>query len=450
MKKSIKFNVISLFVSSLIIVLSVGIFVNNTFLENHIIRREQSRLEGVADSIETAFKNKNTDLIEEIEYDSKISVIVVDERLNTILGRRHLEGEIHKEISSTEVFPMYKMIETSEPVLIYVKKFSSGYIILINPLITIRSNLQITNDFHIITSVLAILIGFVFMIIFSKLITQPIIEISTIAQSMSNLDFSKKIEYKRNDELGLLADSINSLSNNLENNINQLKEEIEFQKILSRNMSHELKTPIAVIKGYVEGVYYGIAETDEEKENYYNIIINECDRMSNLISDMLDFSKISATKFSLKDLTVLNSIKIKDEIVNIFSPTLESQNIKFTTNCEDFDFNADYSTLIQVISNFISNAIKYGDNNEIIFNLKIEDNNIIITIFNTGQNIKENKLNRIFDAFYTLDESHTRENNGHGLGLSIVKSISQLYSGEVFMKNKPNGVEASFIFPLDI
>lgn len=447
MKKSIKLNIISLFVSSLIIVLSVGIFINNTYLESHIISREETRLKEISQNVKELFINKDIELIEELEYESKVSIIIVDNKLNTIVGRRHLESEIKKQILSSDIFPLYKRIDTNEPLLVYVQQISSGYIILINPLITIHNNLEITNDFHIITAILAIFIGFIFMMIFSILFTNPIIEISTIAESMSKLDFSKKIDYKRDDELGLLANSINLLSDNLEKNITQLKDEVEFQKVLSRNMSHELKTPIAVIKGYVEGVYYGIAETDEEKEHYYNIIINECDRMNNLISDMLDFSKISATKFTLKDLTLLNSIDIKNEIYNIFSPTIENLNINFIINCDDFNFHADHSTIIRVISNFISNSIKYGDNNDILLSLKKDEDMIYIINFNTGENIDDNKLNRIFDAFYTLDESHSRENNGHGLGLAIVKSIAELYSGVVFMQNKDNGVEVKFIFP---
>lgn len=447
MKKSIKFNIISLFVSSLIIVLSVGIFINNTFLEDHYINQDEKRLSEIAKEVKQAFHEKDLDLIEDIEYDSKISILVVDNRLNTIVGRRHLEGDIHKEISESTIFPIYKRIDSQEPLLVYIEKFSNGYIVLSNPMLIIRNNLQITNDFNIITSILAILIGFGFMIIFSKLFTKPIIEISSIAESMSKLDFSKKIDYKRDDELGVLANSINSLSNNLEKNINQLKEEVEFQKVLSRNMSHELKTPIAVIKGYVEGVYYGIAETDEEKEQYYKTIINECDRMNNLITQMLDFSKISATSFSLNDITQLNSILIKDEIKAIFSPIIETHNIKFTFDCKDFNFNGDNNTIIRVISNFISNAIKYGDKKEIVLSLKTKNDMIIMSVFNTGENIEDSKLNRIFDAFYTLDDSRSRENNGHGLGLSIVKSIADLYSGEVFMENKNDGVRATFIFP---
>lgn len=447
MKRSIKFNLIALFVSSLIIVLSVSVFINNVFLESHYINREKSRFESLAKEIQDAFQEKNTTLIEEIEYEAKTSVLVVDNRLNTIVGRRHLEGDIHKKITETSEFPIYTKFSTNEPLLVYVDKFSSGYIILSTPMIVITDNLEITSDFHIITIGLAVFIGFGFMIIFSKLFTKPIIEISSIAESMSKLDFTKKINYTRDDELGALANSINSLSNSLEKNINHLKEEVEFQKVLSRNMSHELKTPISVIKGYVEGVYYGIAETEEEKEQYYKIIINECDRMNNLITEMLDFSKISATNFTLNDFTELNTINIKDEIHDIFSTIFESNDINFTIDCQDFNFNGDNNTIIRVLSNFISNAVKYGNQEEIKLTIRIENEMIIMSVFNTGENIKESKLYRIFDAFYTLDDSRTRENNGHGLGLSIVKSIADLYSGEVFMENKDNGVQATFIFP---
>lgn len=419
-------------------------------MENHYISRDESRLESIADQILEAFRDKDIELIEEIEYDSKVSILIVDQRLNAIFGRRHLEGEVHKVIQESTTFPLYTKIDKTEPALVYIMEFSSGYIILTNPLIVIQNSLKITNDFHIITAILAIFIGSLFTIIFSKQFTKPIIEISSITQSMANLDFSEKIDYKSENELGILADSINSLSENLEENINHMKEEVQFQKVLTRNISHELKTPVAVIKGYVEGVYYGIAETDEEKEQYYKIIINECDRMSTLISEMLAFSKIVATQFTLSDLTQINSIDIQDEIVMVFSETMERQKIRFNLEVENITFLGDRSTIIRVVSNFVSNAVKYGDNKEITLTITRDNGKIHILVYNTGELIEAGYLSRVFDAFYTLDAARTRERNGHGLGLAIVKSIADLYNGKVEAKNKPDGVEFSFVFPENI
>lgn len=445
--KSIKFDLVVLFVTSLVIILTFGVLINNTFLEKHYIARDESRLEDIANEVNLTVENKQFDLLEEIEYDAKISIAVVDKHLNPVFGRRHIDSNIRREISNAKSFPIYKLVGNSDPLLVYVKEFSNGYIVLSNPLVIIQNSIQITNDFHIITSILAILIGSIFTIIFSNRFTKPIIAISAITKSMSKLDFSKKIEYKKENELGDLANSINSLSQNLEKNINQLQDEVAFQKVLTRNISHELKTPVAVVKGYVEGVYYGIAETDEEKENYYKIIINECDRMNNLISEMLEFSKISATKFTLSDLTQLKTLDIKEEVLGIFNSTMERQKINFEVEIEDITFMGDHSTIIRVLSNFISNAIKYGDNKIILLSIKKVENNIIISTINTGENIDTEHLTRIFDAFYTLDPARTRENNGHGLGLAIVKSIADLYNGKVNVKNNPTGVEFTFTFP---
>lgn len=447
MGKSINFNLSALFILALLIVLSFGVLLNNSFMENHYITRDKARLEGIVKEVKQTIENKDIDLIDDIEYDAKVSISVVDTHLTPIFAHRPLQMEVHKEIRDSETFPIYTLINTSDPLLLYVDKFSNGYIVITNPLIIIQNSLQITNEFHILTAILAIFIGCFFTIIFSKQFTKPIIEISSITQSIAELDFSKKIEYKKENELGTLANSINSLSENLEKNITKMKDEVEFQKVLSRNISHELKTPVAVIKGYVEGVYYGIAETDAEKEQYYKIIINECDRMNTLINEMLEFSKISATKFTLSDLTELKTLDIKDEVSTIFNETIERQEINFIFNIEEFTFMGDHGTIIRIISNFISNAIKYGDNKEIIFSIKKDKNNVLITTFNSGEQIEAAYLNRIFDAFYTLDAARTRERNGHGLGLAIVKSIAELYNGKVTVKNKSNGVEFTFTFP---
>lgn len=450
MKKSIKFNLLALFIASLLIVLTFGVIINNTYLESHYIAKDQFRLAELADEIIVAINEKDLELIADIEYDAKVSVAIIDKRFNPIFGHRHIDVEIYREIRENDKFPLYKLIDGHDTMLVYAVEFPEGYVVLLSPLDIIQNSIQITNDFHFITAILAILIGSSFTFLFSKQFTKPIIEMSEISLSMANLDFSNKIEYNSENELGMLANSINSLSQNLEKNINHLNDQVEFQKVLSRNISHELKTPVAVIKGYVEGLYYGIADTDEMKEQYYKIVINECDRMSNLISEMLSFSKISATQFELKDLNDINTFDIKEEIINIFGATIERQEIEFTMDIEEFYFTGDNGTIVRIISNFISNAIKYGDNKEMSLTIKRENNNVMIVVYNTGELIEASHLSRVFDAFYTLDAARTRERNGHGLGLAIVKSIADLYSGKVDVRNKGNGVEFSFVFPQNL
>lgn len=307
----------------------------------------------------------------------------------------------------------------------------------------------IANQFYVIAGVIAFVFGSLFMLRFSYKVTHPIIEMSETARDISELKFGRKLTVRSKDELSVLAQSINTLSDKLETSIESLKGDIEFQRSLSRNMSHELKTPIGVIKGYAEGLLFGVADNAEMKERYLKTITTECDRMDSLVKEMLTLSRISAKNYVLCDIEDFQVSETVSEVIQIFDNQIKERDINFVA---DFDkstkIHANYSLFLRAVSNLVSNAIKYCDENKYVrVNINNEEANTQICVFNTCAGIPEEEQGKIFDEFYKIDKSRSREDSGHGLGLPIVRTIANLHGGSVRVRNIKGGVEFILTIP---
>ncbi len=259
--------------------------------------------------------------------------------------------------------------------------------------------------------------------IVAKSFIRPIKELDDIAQRMSNLDFSKKYKVETNDEIGTLGNSINRLSSSLEKTISDLKKaNIELEKDVEEtskisemreqfisDVSHELKTPIALIQGYAEGLNDGIIKDEEDKKYYIEVILDEANKMSNLTRDLLDLSRLEYGKetlnyenFNITEL-VNNTLK-KNELL------FKEKGITYQFEpSEDYIAYADHNRIEQVITNFLSNAIKNTSNEKLIkCTIAPIDDVLRVTIFNSGKNIDEEDLPRIWTRFYKVDSSRNR------------------------------------------
>lgn len=287
-------------------------------------------------------------------------------------------------------------------------------------------------------------------------LVKPIKKVSKIAQNIANKDFSEKCTYIGTDEVGVLSESINKMSESIESYMvelqdknEQLKLDIEkqmeidaSQKMFISNASHELKTPISIVSGYAEGIKYGLAETPEDREKYCDTIINECKRMTNIIKQLLDLSSIENKQYILNieknDITKMCHI-----LYDKFLLTMKNNNIEFDINISDnLEAYCDYNEVEKILINFIQNAIKYGDKNGFIkINAYNESEYVYIGVENKGKNLEPDDMKKIWDRFYRLDKSRKRDENSTGLGLSIVKAIMELHNMPYGVKNTKIGVE---------
>ncbi|MCY6354651.1 sensor histidine kinase [Clostridium sp. ZS2-4] len=340
---------------------------------------------------------------------------------------------------------------------------SNGDILkLSTPIEEISHSVFIANKFFLITGIITIFIGIIVTILFSKKFTNPILELNKIAQSMSKLDFSQKYIIRTQDEIGELGKSINSLSEQLDKSITELqdaneklKEDIqrerkldEMRKEFVSSVSHELKTPIALIQGYAEGLKVNVNEDEESKNFYCDVIVEESNKMNKLVKNLLNLSMIESGYFKLERSDFDISLLI-NQILNKFTPIFEEKKINLQVGKDKEMFvNADILMTEQILVNYINNAINHvNDKRSIKVSVKEAEDKIRVSVFNSGKHISEEFIDKIWLSFYKIDKARTRAYGGTGLGLSIVRAIQQAHHNKFGAENKADGVE--FWFELD-
>ena len=215
------------------------------------------------------------------------------------------------------------------------------------------------------------------------------------------------------------------------------------------NVSHELKTPIALIQGYAEGLKEGITDDPESMDFYCSVIMDEANKMNMMVKKLLTLNQI---EFGDEELVMerFDIIELVSSVVNANELRAGQKGIKIIFNQADehIDVWSDEYKIEEVITNYISNAINHCDfEKRIEVNVKKNGDNIRVSVFNTGKNIPEEDINNIWGKFYKVDKARTREYGGNGIGLSIVKAIMDSYGKEYGVRNLDNGVE--FWFDLD-
>ena len=338
-----------------------------------------------------------------------------------------------------------------------------AYMLIRTPLESIQESVDISNKFLGYAGVIVIVLSTLAMIFITKKFTRPILELADISEKMSNLNFDVKYERHDKDEIGVLGNSMNKLSAKLETTIselksanNELEKDIaqkiqidEMRKDFLSNVSHELKTPIALIQGYAEGLLDGINDDDKESRQFYcEVIIDEADKMNKMVKKLLTLNQIefgnnqtTLERFDLNELIkgVLQSVEILAKQNEIQISYHEKEPVYVW---------ADEYQIEEVITNYISNAIHHAAYEKKI-DIRIERREAVVRVcvFNTGDKIPEEDLDKVWIKFYKVDKARTREYGGSGIGLSIVRAIMDAHNRECGVKNCENGVE--FWFELD-
>jgi signal transduction histidine kinase len=294
-----------------------------------------------------------------------------------------------------------------------------------------------------------------------KSFSKPLYGIIDITKRISNFDFQARYYPQRvYNELDDLGEHINEMSTTLKRAIEQLRdaneslkhdlevrEETEnMRKEFVSNVSHELKTPIALIQGYAEGLQEGIMEDENSRQIYLDIIIDEANKMNRLVREMLILNQLEAGQMNI-DYVDFNLTEMIDSVVDSNKINFEAQNITYSfINKEECYVHADEFLVEQVITNFISNAIHYVLNENVI-NVKYEfvkKGKVRISVFNSGNNISKKDIKHIWEKFYKADKARSREYGGSGIGLSVVKATMDLLHEKYGVDNLENGVEFWF------
>ena len=485
---------VKLFMTMSLVILLIIIFlilVNNFVLGRFYLYSKRQTLKSVYRTVNDYYNNDKSENFEEkleqIAIQNNFDILIRNnENVNIYTSNKDFYSTFGQmnEMTSRFNIGVGELIEQSDNFVIKKIKDSkngityillsstldNGYLLYIRiPISSIQESVKISNNFLYLMAGFAILIAAVIVSYVSRKFTDPILELNDIAKKMSNLDFSHKYRIKDvDDEINNLGRSINVMSDKLERTINQLRNSnIELEKDIEEkskidemrksfisDVSHELKTPIALIQGYSEGLLENVNTDEESRKFYAEVILDETNKMDKLVKQLLELMKLEYGKRQFND-KKFNIVEVEKEVVRKSKVMLEEKKVKIEFNLsEEINVFADDFYIEQVISNYITNAIKHVKEIDgkkvisIVNEVNIEKNKVRVKIFNTGENIAEEHINRIWNRFYKVDESRNRTDGGTGIGLSFVKAIMNNYGNRYGVTNKDDGVE--FYFDLDL
>ncbi|MFT9869605.1 ATP-binding protein [Bacillus mobilis] len=332
------------------------------------------------------------------------------------------------------------------------KDGSVTYIYAMASLQPVDEAVQMVQDYYIYIIAFVVVLIFLASFYYSKQIAKPLLKINDTTKKIAHLDFTEQIPITSKDEIGDLSKNINVLSNKLHSHIGQLEQDIEKERKLENTrkefisgVSHELKTPLSIMKSCISILKDGVAE--HKKEYYFQAMEREVDKMDTLILDMLELAKFESGTYKMKKSSFYIDTVIED-ICEHLSVEIEKKELRVHKNIGPFEVVANQGRVEQVIVNFITNAIRYTPNKEdIIISTMDEKDRIKVCIENKGTHIEEEQLDKIWDRFYRVDAARQRSQGGTGLGLAISKNILELHDAEYGVKNTEDGVLFYFYLP---
>lgn len=322
------------------------------------------------------------------------------------------------------------------------------------PYAYIEQNSSLNLVFLVIAGGCALLICLIFAYGVSRWFSRPLIAMAGLADRMSELDFSTKYQGRSTDEIGQLGQSLNRLSAYLEQTIRELRQSNEqlAQEIKEKeridnmrqefivNVSHELKTPIALIQGYAEGLTAGVADDPEDRKYYCDTIADEADHMNKLVMQLLNLSRLELGA----EQTYSEDIDLHElcaEAVRKTAVLCESRGLTVEYDDTCITVRTDGDLLDQVLMNYLSNAIRYTvDGGKIKISVKQTGDCVRLTVFNEGDGLPEEELPKIWEKFYRTDRARTREAGGTGIGLSLVRAIADTLHGSCGVENVEGGI----------
>jgi signal transduction histidine kinase len=348
------------------------------------------------------------------------------------------------------VSPRGDFMDIAIPIL--GEETGSRYIVYIIDNRQVAQN-QTREIFQIIIQ--AVVIGFavttVISLIISKALLSPVQGMTKAAAAMADGDFSSKISVDSLDEIGILATTFNDMASQIENMIGELTNAEKMRREFVANVSHELRTPLTSIRTYAETVLEDPDLPTDIKKEFLSVIINESDRMTMIVKDLLDLSRFDSEKTVLS----IEEYSIEMSVRNVYAAiALEAKRRDQVLNLE-LEWKlpkimGDRARIEQVLLNIMANALNYTPNGGIIdVSSGSTDDIVWVKISDTGDGIPEEDLARVFERFYRVEKARSRESGGTGLGLSIAKDIVTLHGGDINLESKlGEGTSVTITLPI--
>ena len=418
------------------------------FLSSFYKNEKTNEIKNVAEKIkENQNKNNFDQIINDLSFDKEVCISITNDEQSlyetSFFGKGCMREERDKLlymndfINSNKESKSYEIVNkhfNSDTLLYAVKLDNSKYAFINTSIDPIDSTTKILEKQLIIVTIIVLLLSIIVSYFISKHLSSPIINLNSQAKNIAKGDFSKEFDDKSN----ILE--LNELSTTLNYARKELERTEELRRDLMANVSHDLKTPLTMIKAYAEMAIDLHSKNKKKQKEDIEIITSETDRLSLLVEDILELSKMQSNIENL-NIEEFDLISLSEEILKKYNLYQETENYKFIFNHneEKIKIAADKKKIQQVIYNLLNNAINYtGEDNTVTLNINKNKDKILVEIIDTGKGIKEEDIPYIWDKYYKNKKKHKRNLIGTGLGLSIVKNILEMHNYKYGVKTKQN------------
>ncbi|MDE7297308.1 MAG: HAMP domain-containing histidine kinase [Lachnospiraceae bacterium] len=494
MRRSLRFKITSVMVLCMMTMILLCWILNKSFLEDYYQRTKVTMLGSSFDALKEQLSGEEMydilslteeqrdriyELIYELSFGSNIDIYIINQRMivrsntsktaqNRMTASRItyvLGGGSGYDIEDVQLlytngeYDVYSQTDRSQK-----SNYIDLYGILDNNLeVFIRANYEsiqesaaIASRFLAYVGLFVVALGTVVIFLISRNFTRPILELAEISKKMAELDFDVKYHGESRDEVALLGSSMNELSEKLERTIselksanNELQSDIqnkiqidEMRKDFLSNVTHELKTPIALIQGYAEGLQDNINDDAESREFYCDVIIDEAQKMNKMVKKLLTLNQIEFGQNQV-ELERFDIVALIRSVIGSVDIIVKQKGVRLIFDeSEPVYVWADEYMIEEVITNYVSNALNHVSGANIIEVKLVRRGDVVrAAVYNTGDRIPEDELENIWIKFYKVDKARTREYGGSGIGLSIVRAIMDSHHRECGVINHENGVE---------
>ena len=483
MKRSIRRQLLVTFVGTMVIALLAIALINHLFLGRFYESRKVKEIEKAyktINSLDSLAEEDFNSAIMEIAIQDNLQILITDEDFTTVrstsrdakeLAARlfgYYTGFYRDKITVVETADFYTIQKTKDISIntSYLEMWgqldNGKWFLIRTPIESIENAVNLSNYFYLCIGALVTSIAVISIIMLSKRITNPIVQLSGLSKRMAELDFDARYTGHAGNEIDQLGENFNKMSDTLEETISELKTaNVELQKDVElknqidevrkeflNNVSHELKTPIALISGYAEGLKDNIADDAESREFYCDVIIDEANKMNTMVKKLLTLNQLEFGN----DQTVMERFDLTALINGVISGmrlliSEKGATVSFKVSEPVYVWGDEFK-IEEVVTNYMSNALNHLDyDRQIDVRIRTENGIVTTSVFNTGDPIPEGDIDKIWDKFYKVDKARTREYGGSGIGLSIVKAIMDAHQQTCGVKNYANGV--AFYFTLE-